>query len=68
MKILKIIIYVLAVIAFFLIFNSLSMVIYESEHLKHHLVLSKIFMIGVILTSCILMPLFAYYRFNKKEA
>ena len=65
MKILKIIVYVMAVIAFFLIFNSLSMVVYDSEHMRHHLVLSKIFMVGVIITSCVLNPLFAYYWYTK---
>ena len=67
MKALKIGVYVAAAIAFFLVFNSLAYVAYESQHLKYHIVLGKIFLAGCLLFSCVFLPLYIIYRFRQKE-
>lgn len=67
MKTLKLFVYIVAALAFFLLFNSLAYVAYESQHLKYHLVLGKIFLAGALMISFIFVPLYTIYRFKKKD-
>jgi hypothetical protein len=72
MKNLKIAVYFVAALAFFLMSNSLAYFVYVSIpklslRVGEHPKTSLIFFAGVILVNFVLIPLYTIYRFKKKD-